>query len=174
MSHSPTNEEKERGKKAEEKFKEWLNCHKYPFFKLDQDIKSFPEFFDDYEDLKNKKFKRPDFFIALMGAGIIGVDVKARTPLHNGDLCLDEKDDLTRLLNFKETFNVKVYIAFYPPENKCDDKVDKDINWYWADLSKFKDLPIKTKHDDGSKYRSIAMTDCIQINWEEKLNKLLI
>lgn len=70
-------EQRDKGDKAEEKFKSWLDKHNIPYWYIRQDIDTFSF------ALKKYMTKRPDFMVLIPHVGFVLVDIKNKTPVKN-------------------------------------------------------------------------------------------
>jgi hypothetical protein len=101
----------DKGVRAEQAFKTWLNVRGYSFIYLDQSVESFPAKFRD-------QVKRPDFLIGLFRFGSIFVDVKGHRPYQDEvgayfSLPVEEAEQYRML----ETFmGLPVWLAYVPEE----------------------------------------------------------
>jgi len=102
-------ENAEKGKKAEELFKQYLNSKNIPFYRIDQNKES------KSEELKNKKISRPDYVIHTKKS-MFYIDVKYRTkrpfgPDNEIRFYLDQFE-INSLYNFQNELNTVVWVAF--------------------------------------------------------------
>jgi Holliday junction resolvase len=109
MTEEQKRENEEKGDKAEELFRKYLNSENIPFYRIDQkqETKS--------EELKNKSMRRPDYIIHTK-KGVFYIDVKYRTkrPFGQNDenrFYLDQFD-IDSLYNFQDELNSVVWVAF--------------------------------------------------------------
>jgi Holliday junction resolvase len=112
-----TNEKKENGDKAEELFVQYLNDNKIPFYRINQEVKSYSK------QLSDNDIRRPDLIIHLK-KGLFYVDVKYRTKINFGEN--DEKRfylnifEIKGLTNFQNELNSNVWISFTDNLEKPD------------------------------------------------------
>lgn len=95
-----------RGQEAEAYFQAWLEASKFPYFYIDQTVSTFARHL-------RGDVKRPDYFVGIRGVGMLGFDVKAKT-VYRGELIFDV-EEIRRLANFGQLFNVSVYFACLKP-----------------------------------------------------------
>jgi hypothetical protein len=104
-------DKQEKGIRAEQAFKAWLNERGYSFIYLDQSVENFPAKFRD-------QVKRPDFLIGLFRLGSIFVDVKGHRLYQDEQgsyfsLPVEEAEQYRML----ETFmGLPVWLAYIPEE----------------------------------------------------------
>jgi hypothetical protein len=104
MTH---NENKEKGIKAENLFAEFLNNHKIPYYRIDQNTETYSD-----EFYKND-IRRPDYIIHTE-KGLFHIDVKYRTKMDLNEekrFYLNQGEIIT-LFNFQNKLDSSVWLSF--------------------------------------------------------------
>lgn len=160
-------ENKDKGKLAEQKFKEWLDYHKIQYISFRQDIEAFSPAF------KKHWGKRPDFLIIIPYIGTIFVDVKynANTVWINKDgkecICLDFMEHVKYMVS-ESQLKTTIWFAI-SNDNELDFK-----KWFWIPLSRCFVPEIEERKSDKAKYMPIPKENFIEVNWDDKLSKVLV
>ncbi len=152
----------EKGREAEERFRNWLDKHNIPYFYIRQDLENFSAAF------KNAfQGKRPDFMILIPTFGFIFVDVKYKKidPEYK-NYPVDTKDtkiysSLQRKFNF--------HIWFVLSNEDFDFKT-----WLWIPVSKVLEsgIPKHTSSKSFEDFYAVPPESFIQIADDDSLDRL--
>jgi hypothetical protein len=155
----------DKGEKAEEKFKEWLDKHKIPYLHISQNKETFASAFKE-----ESVMKRPDFMILLPNLGFIFIEVKDRKINKNyGTFPLDSAET-KKYSRLQRKFNLHVWYALS----------NEDYNyktWFWTPVSKvLEDGDSQNQEFESSKshedFFAIPASDFIQIAEGDSLDRL--
>ncbi len=145
---------------AEEKFKEWLNSHKIPFWYIQQDIGSFSPALQRY------MAKRPDFMVLVPHVGFILVDVKNKKPAKKYRVFHFNEKETKQLCNLQNFFNLQGWYVLSNEECHYE-------TWYWIPVSKVLETgrayQQKYKKEE---YRSVEMERFMQLSMSDNLGRL--
>lgn len=152
---------KEKGLKAELKFKEWLEKHKISYLYIDQDKEAFSSVFRD-------SIKRPDFMILLPNLGFIMVEVKNKE-LHKiyKSFALDSIET-RKFSELQRKFNLPTWYAL--SNEALDFKT-----WYWIPISKVLEEgknPEFKSSKSAMDFFPVPINEFIQIANDDQLSRL--
>jgi len=147
---------KEKERLAEEKFKEWLNENKIPFWYIQQDKLTFAEAF------KGEMTRRPDFIILLPNVGFIMTDVEYKEPAKKYAEFQINVDETYRYCKVQEKYRLHIWYVFSNARNHFN-------IWYWIPVSKVKEVGMDKKYGD---YFGIPLDNFIVISKAEGIEKL--
>ncbi|NKX68290.1 hypothetical protein HEP89_29580 (plasmid) [Labrenzia sp. 5N] len=109
---------KAKGEEAEAAFRAWLNWSGVAFLYVEQSRLNVPE-------RLRGKIKRPDYMIGIPHAGMMAIDVKAKSAYD--DCLLFDVGELKKLSCFSDYFHVSVSFACL--------NLDEPGRFYWVPLS---------------------------------------
>jgi len=148
---------------AEEKFKEWLDKNKIPYWYLDQSLESFSPSLRDLLDIK-----RPDFMILLPNFGFIFVDVKDREPAREYPKFFIDGKETDKYLNMQGIFNMQTW--FVISNESC-----RYETWYWIPISEVtrSGFSSATKHDSkDSFFYAVPINEFVQVSSNDNLERI--
>ncbi len=151
---------REKERKAESKFKEWLDKNNTPYWYIQQDIASFSP------ALKKYMTKRPDFIILLPNIGFIITDVEYKPTLEKYEKFPVDVKETKSYINLQKYFNLQVWYVFSSDKSHFN-------TWYWIPVQKVvetKEIYLSKK--DRNEYFSVPMSQTIQISKDDSLNRL--
>jgi len=152
-------EAREKGIKAENKFQEWLESKKLPYLYVKQTLDSMPTLF------KEQGIKRPDFFILIPNIGMIAVDVKCiKLTGKNRDYYFNVYNEVFPLLHFEQNFRMPTWFAI-----TYDDSMAFKT-WRWIPVSSVAQYKI-TDTVNGECY-FVPPQNCIEVSFNEGIGKL--
>lgn len=146
-------------KKAELRFKEWVNEHSYPYLYIDQNLNTFSTLFKNLT-------KRPDFLVVISNIGIIAVDIKFRELSSYQDFILDEEKEISKANSFERIFRIPIWYCFSLKESGF-------TTFYWISLSEIQEkMPIKISSMTNERFRAISIKNCKTLGWKDNISKL--
>ena len=107
---------------AEEKFKQWLDKNKIPYWYIDQTLKSFSP------ALRKYLIKRPDFMILLPNFGLIFVDVKDKIQAIKYNKFFLRAKEIDKYVRMQRIFNVPTWFVI-------SNKNYHYNTWFWIPCS---------------------------------------
>lgn len=155
-------EDKERGTRAELKFKEWLDRHNIPYFYIKQDLETFSS------ALKNSfSGKRPDFMILIPNFGFIFVDVKNKRLNQDYKTYPIDSYETKKYSKIQRLFNLHIW---YAVSNE-----DYDYRtWLWIPISRVLEAGIPRFISSKSKedFYAVPPEEFIQISEDDSLERI--
>ncbi|MBM3247045.1 hypothetical protein FJZ17_00685 [Candidatus Pacearchaeota archaeon] len=157
-----TPEDKERGTRAELKFKEWLDKHNIPYFYIKQDLETFSN------ALKNSfSGKRPDFMILIPNFGFIFVDVKNKRLNQEYKTYPIDSYETKKYSKIQRLFNLHIWYAL--------SNEDYDFRtWLWIPVSRVLEAGIPRFISSKSKenFYAVPPEEFIQISEDDSLDRI--
>jgi hypothetical protein len=150
---------RDRGKIAEEKFRDWLKQAKIAYWYIQQDVDTFSP------ALKEYGAKRPDFMLLLPNLGTILVDVEQKTRLDKYERFVFDAEETEKYINLLKNFNLQVWYVI-----SNDDYAYK--TWFWIPVIKVPDIGDKVQTKDGRWIYSVDMEKFIQLTSSDSLSRL--
>jgi hypothetical protein len=153
---------KEKGKEAENKFKEWLDKHNITYLYISQNQENYSQAFR-----KTFSGKRPDFIVLIPNFGCIFVDVKSRKLSSEFKTFPIDIDDVEKYSSVHSIFNLPIW--FVISNEECG-----YMTWYWLSIAKILSKNISQKISSKSKegFFPIPIKYFKQIADNESINKL--
>ena len=155
-------ENRRKGKKAELRFREWLDRHNIPYLYIQQDTETFSSAFKKYFSAK-----RPDFMILLPNLGFIFVDVKYKKLSEKYRTYPLDAEETKKYSSLQRKFNLHIW---YVLSNEAYDYK----TWFWIPVSRVleegvpKYLSSKSKMD----FFAVPPANFIQISIDDSLDRL--
>ncbi|KAA0004476.1 MAG: hypothetical protein DRN33_02630 [Thermoplasmata archaeon] len=149
-----SNKEKER--LAEDKFREWLNDNKIPFWYIQQDALTFSHAF------KEEMTRRPDFIILLPNIGFIITDVEYKSPAKKYAEFQINVDETNRYCKLQEKYRLNIWYVF-------SDITNHFTVWYWIPVSKVREIG---KDKNYGEYFGIPLDNFIVISKNQGIERL--
>ena len=145
---------------AEERFKNWLDKNKIPYWYIDQSIENFSP------ALKKYFIKRPDFLILLPNIGLIFVDVKDKSQAEKYNKFFLEATEVDKYLGMQRTFNLQTWFVI-------SNKNYHYKTWFWIPLSEVtrSGFVFETKEKKERCY-SIPTESFIQVSDTDNLERI--
>lgn len=157
-----TSEDKERGDRAESKFKEWLDKHNVPYFYIKQDLETFSK------ALRNSfSGKRPDFMILIPNFGFIFVDVKNKKLNQEYKTYPIDSSETKKYSKIQRLFNLHIWYAI--------SNEDYDFRtWFWIPVSKVLEsgIPKFNSSKSQEEFHAVPPEEFIQISEDDSLARL--
>jgi len=152
------NRDKER--LAEAKFKEWLDGNNIPYWYIQQDIDSFSN------ALKRYMSKRPDFIILIPNVGFVLTDVEYKVPARKYNQFQINAKETYQYINLQKYFNLQVWYVF--------SNSDQHFNiWYWIPVSTVLEKKVYPKElNTKCEYLSVPLKEFITISENDNLGRL--
>lgn len=148
----------ERGIRAQNKFKEWLDSRELPYLFVDQSTETFATFFRD-------NIKRPDFLVLIPSISIIAVEVKSRILHETYETYTLEEEEVKKMMDFETVFRIPVWVAF-------SNDATAYRTWHWVAVSKIVQLEKKLNQQENKYFYAIPIKQCKTIGLEDGLAKL--
>jgi len=155
-------ENKEKGREAETKFKSWLDKHNIPYFYIKQDMDSFSNAFK-----KSFLGKRPDFMILIPNMGFIFADVKYKKINPDYKNYPIDSEETKIYSSLQRKFNLHIW---YVLSNE-----DFDFKtWLWIPVSKVIESGLNehVSSKSGMDFFPVPSEDFIQIADDDTLSRL--
>ncbi|MBI5797745.1 hypothetical protein HZA98_02455 [Candidatus Woesearchaeota archaeon] len=148
----------EKQYEAENKFKDFLDSQKIPYWYIQQDIDSYAKVLKEYN------VQRPDFFVLLPHFGFILVDVEHKEPLEKYEKFCISLEETNKYTNLQKYFNISVWYAF------SNEKIHYST-WYFIPMTKVQELKeqflVRKKG-----YISTPIQSFTQLSMHENISKL--
>jgi hypothetical protein len=155
-------EDRERGTRAELKFKEWLDKHNIPYFYIKQDLETFSS------ALKNSfSGKRPDFMLLIPNFGFIFVDVKNKKLNQDYKTYPIDSYETKKYSKIQRLFNLHIWYAL--------SNEDYDYRtWLWIPVSRVLETGIPKFISSKSKedFYAVPPEEFIQISEDDSLDRI--
>jgi len=155
-------EDRERGTRAELKFKEWLDKHNIPYFYIKQDLETFSS------ALKNSfSGKRPDFMLLIPNFGFIFVDVKNKKLNQDYKTYPIDSYETKKYSKIQRLFNLHIWYAL--------SNEDYDYRtWLWIPVSRVLETGIPKFISSKSKedFYAVPPEEFIQISEDDSLERI--
>ena len=153
---------KEKGREAEERFKNWLDKHNIPYFYIKQDLETLsPALKETFSG------KRPDFMILIPNFGFIFVDVKYKKINQEFRNYPIDSEETKIYSSIQRKFNLHIW---YVLSNE-----DFDYKtWLWIPVSRVLEAGI-TEHissKSGMDFFPVPAKEFIQIADDDSLARL--
>ena len=152
----------EKGRETEFRFKEWLDNHKIPYFYIKQDTDSFSQAFKD-----SFLGKRPDFMILIPNFGFIFVDVKYKK-IHPEHKTYPIDAEETKIYSsLQRRFNLHIWYVLSNEESDFK-------TWLWIPISKVLESGINEHRSSksGMDFFPVPPEEFIQIAEDDSLARL--
>jgi hypothetical protein len=155
-------EKKEKGERAEEEFKNWLDNHNILYFYIRQEQNNFSKAMR--ETLSEK---RPDFLILIPNFGFIFVDVKNREINTKYNSYPIDSSEAKKYSSLQRKFNIHTWFVI------SNENLGYNT-WLWIPLSKVLEsgITIKVSSLSGQSFLPINANDFIQIANNDSLERL--
>jgi hypothetical protein len=144
---------KEKERLAEDKFKEWLNENKIPFWYIHQEPDTFARVF------KEEMTRRPDFIILLSNIGFILTDVEYKEPARKYPQFQINVEETYKYCKVQEKYRLNIWYVFSNARNHFN-------IWYWIPVSKVKE------GEKYGEYFGIPLDEFIVISKSQGINRL--
>ena len=156
------NENIEKGRETERRFKEWLDNHNIPYLYIHQDPETFSTFFK-----KELKGKRPDFMLLIPYFGFIFVDVKYKQISQNQRNYAIDALDAKKYSSLQRRFNINTWFVI------SNDKMGYKT-WYWIPVSKVLEagIDLQKSSKSGDLFFPIPSYNFIQVAEDDSLSRL--
>jgi hypothetical protein len=156
-------EGRDKGKTAEQAFKEWLDKHNIPYIYLKQDTETISQSFQKYFS-----GKRPDFLVLIPNLGFIFVDVKYKKLDSEYKTYAVDSDETKKYSSLQRKFNLNIWYVLSNEE--LDFKT-----WFWIPVSKVFESGIQLHQSSvsGSEFYAVPLDEFIQIAYDDSLDRLL-
>ncbi len=142
---------------AEERFKEWLDKNKIPYWYLDQSLESFSPALKEY-----LKIKRPDFIILLPNFGFIFVDIKEKKPAKDYDKFFVDGEEVEKYLNIQRTFNILTWFVISNEEYHYK-------TWFWVPVTDIMKTGFLLKEKNAY---AVPINEFIQVSDNDNLGRV--
>ena len=151
---------KEKGDLTEQKFKEWLDKHRIPYWYIQQDIETFSTSLKDYF------CKRPDFMILIPNFGFILVDIENKEPARKYNKFFIDAEEAIKYSQLQRFFNLQVWYVFSNEKYHFN-------TWFWIPVSKVLELGREYKSKtNGKGYFSVSLDDLHQVASSDSLDRV--
>src|SRR3989344_2355462 len=127
------NENIDKGRTSESKFKEWLDKHNIPYLYIHQEIETFSRALKE-----NLSGKRPDFMVLIPNFGFIFVDVKYKKISKEYNTYPMDGEEAKRYSSLQRKFNMNIWYAISNEEFGFK-------AWLWCPLSKVMESGVTSK-----------------------------
>ncbi len=115
---------KEKGREAEERFKNWLDKHNIPYFYIKQDLETLsPALKETFSG------KRPDFMILIPNFGFIFVDIKYKKIHPKYKTYPLDSSETKKYSSLQRKFNLRIWYVLSNEESDFK-------TWLWIPVSK--------------------------------------
>ena len=155
-------EDRQSGREAELRFKEWLEKHKIPYIYIGQESETISRVFkNDFSG------KRPDFMILIPHFGFIFVDVKHKRLSPPHDTYPIDVDETVKYSSLQRRFNLQIWYVLSNEESAYK-------TWLWIPISKVLESGIKkyTSQKSDGEFFSVPTDYFIQIAEDDSLERL--
>jgi len=154
----------EKGEMAEEKFKEWLDHHKIPYWYIQQSFGTFSPALKE-----NFGSKRVDFMVLVPNFGFMLIDVKNKKQNReygDGKFILD-CDETIKYSNLQRNFNLSVWYVL------SNDDFDFKT-WFWVPVTKVLEIGKIEKYTSKTRgdFFAIPNNAFIQVSTNDSLDRL--
>jgi len=152
---------REKGLRAEEEFRRWLDRHNIPYWYIQQDLSTFSP------ALRELFIKRPDFMILVKNFGFILVDVKNKEPSRKHGTIFIDRDEVLKYSTLQRNFNLQVWYAI-------SNELVHFKTWYWIPVSRVLEIGRSREYESrsGGKYFSINLSEFIQVSFDDGLSRI--
>jgi hypothetical protein len=145
---------------AEEKFKEWLDKNKIPYWYIDQSLESFSP------ALKKFVIKRPDFLILLPNFGLIFVDVKNKEEAKKYPKFYLYESEVDKYIGMQRKFNIPIWFALSHEKRHYK-------TWFWIPVSDVTRAGfVFESQDKKGKYYSVPIEEFVQVSYNDNLRRI--
>lgn len=154
-------EKEEKGKEAENQFRNWLDKHKIPYLYFHQNPENFAAFF------RENSGKRPDFMLLIPNFGFILVDVKYRKINPSYKTYPLDSEETKEYSTMQRKFNLHIWYAISNEELGYK-------TWLWIPNTKVLELGISEQVSSLSreKFVPVPINNFKQIADNDSLGKL--